>query len=341
MDGITDTVFRTIVKKYGNPDIMYTEFSSVEGICHGATALLRDFLYEKSQRPIIAQIFGKTPQSFYQTAILLCELGFDGIDLNMGCSAKNVANSGSGAALIETPKLAQKIVNATKKGVEDWINGKNLNDCVDITDKIRDEIKNRKSKLPAKYKDKREIPVSVKTRIGVDEIVTTDWINTLLETKPAAIAVHGRTLKQAYTGKANWEEIAKAAELAKNSETIILGNGDVKSRQDAEDKAKQFGVDGVLIGRAVFGNPFVFQKKADNGPSADNKKSKIFQIALEHAKLFEQTYQNNQKYTFLPMRKHLAWYVKGIEGAAKIRSELVRTNSSEEVEVIFKNYGLM
>ena len=116
MNGVTDHAFRHIQKRHGNPMLLFTEFTSVDGICAGASALLKDFLYDESQRPIVAQIYGRIPGNFYQTAILLCQLGFDGIDINMGCPAKSVANSGAGAGLIRTPKLAQEIVRATKRG---------------------------------------------------------------------------------------------------------------------------------------------------------------------------------------------------------------------------------
>ena len=132
MDGLTDHPFRHIQKKYGNPTIMYTEFTSVEGVCHGATQLLKDFLFDETQRPLIAQIYGTTPSYFRQTAILLCQLGFDGIDINMGCPVKNVAHSGAGAALIKTPRLAQEIIAATKQGVINWQNGMREKDCPDL-----------------------------------------------------------------------------------------------------------------------------------------------------------------------------------------------------------------
>lgn len=126
MDGVTDAAMRHITKKYGNPDFMVTEFTSADGIVHGVTKLLRDFYYTDNQRPIIAQIFGANPGKFYTAAIICCALGFDGIDINMGCPADSAAKKGGGAALIKTPLLAQQIVRAVKQGVEDWTNGKTL-----------------------------------------------------------------------------------------------------------------------------------------------------------------------------------------------------------------------
>ncbi len=129
MDGISNHPFRHIQKKYGNPDLVYTEFTSVEALCHGDWRWLRNFLYDESQRPLIAQIYGRTPKYFRQVAIMLCELGFDGIDINMGCPAKTVANGGCGAALIRTPDCAQAIIQATKEGVQDWCNGATTATC--------------------------------------------------------------------------------------------------------------------------------------------------------------------------------------------------------------------
>ena len=333
MDGVTDAAFRQITKKYGAPDIMYTEFTNVEGLCHGATQLLKPLIYHEAERPIIAQIFGKTPKYFRQVAVLLCELEFDGIDINMGCPAKNVAQHGSGAALIQTPQLAQEIIKETKAGVQDFQNGKRIRDCVDLKKLLKKSPNLNKKKSELKN---NEVPVSVKTRIGYDKPVTKDWITTLLETQPAAIALHGRTLKQGYSGSANWEQIGLAAQLTKKTKTLILGNGDVNDRQEAEAKAKQYGVDGVLIGRAAFGNPYVFQSVIPH-PVAGS----LAKLAYEHARLYEQIFASQEKYSFLPIRKHLGWYINGIEHAKEIRIKLMQTNSAQEVESVFHEFNLI
>ncbi len=337
MDGVTDQPYRHIQRKYGNLDIIYTEFTNVEGICHGATTLLKDFLFDETQRPIVAQIYGKTPEYFRQTAIILCELGFDGIDINMGCPAKSVDHSGSGAALIKTPKLAQEIIKASKQGVQDYLNGQRVKDCSDITTEISEVVKKRHGLLPKEYQKARDIPVSVKTRIGYSTPVVEEWISTLLEMDPAAIAVHGRTLKQQYSGDANWDEIKKAADLCHQTNTIILGNGDIKTLKDINEKVKKYDVDGVLVGRASFGNPFVFVENQDQDNGDVNKD--IFKVALEHCKLFEETYSSGLRYNFLPMRKHLGWYVRSIPNAKVVRADLFKTNSSKEVEAVFKKWG--
>jgi len=335
MDGITDSSFRYIQKKYGSPDVIYTEFATVEGLCRNAIRPLDDLIFDESQRPIVAQIYGKTPDFFRQTAIMVCELGFGGVDINMGCPAKNVAHSGSGAALIQTPELAQAIVKATQIGVEEWVNGKTVNDCPDISARIKKQVKLRHQALPTKYQQHSAIPVSIKTRIGYSQPSIDTWLPTLLETKPAVIAVHGRTLKQQYGGQADWSMIAKAKEIAKDSGTLILGNGDVKDYHQATELCTKYNLDGVLIGRHACGNPFVFKS-----PNMDDHIS-IFIVALDHATKHEAGCQNQNPHSFMPMRKHLSWYIKGISQASEIRAQLVTTNSALEVASIFEKYGLL
>ena len=335
MDGVTDHPYRFIQKKYGQPDVIYTEFATVEGFCRGAKKVLDSFLYDETQRPIVAQIYGTTPSFFRETAVALCQMGFDGIDINMGCPAKSVAHSGAGASLIKTPTLAKKIFQAVKNGVKDWQAGQTVENCSDITEELVKIIKKRSQQLPQKYQQhNRIVPITIKTRIGFDLKVTEKWIEHLLTIKPATIAIHGRTLRQGYSGEADWEEIGKAVKIAQGSDTIILGNGDVHNRNQALAKIKQYGVNGVLIGRSTFGNPWVFlNQEADIYTRA--------KVAIEHSLLFEKTFKNKENYRFLPMRKHLGWYIKGVAKAAKIRKELMQTKNAEEVKKILKNYQLV
>ncbi len=357
MDAISDHPFRFIQKKYGNPAIVYTEFTSVEGLCHGDWLAMRNFLYDESQRPIIAQIYGRTPDHFRQVAIMLCELGFDGIDINMGCPAKTVANGGAGAGLIRTPDCAQAIIEATKAGVAEWRNGATTANCTKFLARFSQYVADLHEQLPAAYAQRRLIPVSVKTRIGYEAAEVDEWIPRLLAAEPAAIALHGRTLRQAYKGQADWEMIARAAELASATPTLLLGNGDVTSRTDAESRAATYGLDGVLIGRASFGNPFIFQpdqmlsaaSQADNSqlvseqaalsPERQEKlafRQRLLGIAIDHARLYEATFRPYERYHFAAMRKHLGWYIKDFAGASYIRARLMQTNSSQEVEVLLQ-----
>jgi len=333
MDGVSDQPFRFIQKKYGKPDLVFTEFVSVEGLCHSAEMLLDHLLYDSSQKPIVAQLYGKTPDFFRQAATLVCQLGFDGIDINMGCPAKNVAAHGSGAALIQTPKLAQAIISATKLGVIDWQNGKSASDCPDFSARIISQVKPRIKSI--KVDRKKVLPVSIKTRIGYSSPKIETWLPILLETLPAAVTIHGRTLKQGYSGQADWEEIARGAAVPRAADTLILGNGDIQSRSQALEYAKKYQVDGILIGRASFGNPYVFR-------SEDDKVSiSLPQIALEHALIFEKTFSQKAKYSFLPMRKHLGWYIRGQNKAKEIRTALMNSQNSTDVEKILKRYSLI
>lgn len=343
MDGVSDFPFREINKKYGQMDLVFTEFANVEGICRsGNLGLLRHFDFSEQQRPLIAQIFGKTPAYFKQVAILLCELGVDGVDINMGCPAPTVASHGSGAALIKTPKLAQEIVRAVQAGVKEWADGATIKTCPDLPDHLTQAVQDKQAKFGLKPASRQKIPtVSVKTRMGYHEEEVAGWLPYLIETAPAAISLHGRTLKQSYSGLANWEAIGRAATLVKrsNPEIIFLGNGDVMDYEAAVEKVQTYGVDGVLIGRASFGKPFVFLPQAEREEFLKNHN--LFAIALEHAKLYEATYQTLEKYHFLPMRKHLAWYARGVPGAAAIRSELVRSDNASTVEEILRRYQLI
>jgi len=338
MSGITDHPYRHIQKKYGPPALLYTEFTAVERIDYGDADLLKDFLYDESQRPIIGQIYGNTPHHFRRMALLLCELGFDGIDINMGCPSKSIVHRGSGAGLIRTPDLARQILAETKAGVEDWRSGASLRDDRKTPRHLVAEVEARHERLPAFARERRAIPVSVKTRIGYEEPEVEHWISTLLEEEPAALALHGRTLRQAYAGHADWQAIGRAAELARAAGVPILGNGDVRSLADAEQRVRTFGLDGALIGRASYGNPFVFRQTQAGGPDPVADSRALLHIALEHAHLYEESFGHRKRYYFLPMRKHLSWYIRGLPSASHLRRELVEVKSLAEASSILRNY---
>ena len=316
MDGVTDAAMRFVTASIAKPSIMFTEFTSAEGIRAGASRLMKDFMYSELERPVIAQIFGSDPDAFYLSSLVVCALGFDGIDINMGCPAKSVAERGCGAGLINTPKLAAQIIASVKQGIVDYNSGIKLEETplpIEITAHTRQ----------FSYQPKI-IPVSVKTRIGYDQPQTRDWIGFLLEQNLAAISLHGRTLRQHYTGFADWDQIALAAELARSASTVLLGNGDIKSHAQATNYIKQYQLDGVLIGRAALGNPWVF---SGHTPSPREK----LDTAVFHAQTYEQMFPGQ---SFLPVRKHLSWYAHGFPGAANIRIQLVQANSAAEVTQI-------
>lgn len=298
MDGVTDAPMRYITAKYGKPDVVFTEFVSVEGITHGAKRLMRDFKFDEVERPVVAQIFGGDPKAFLEVSKLIVRMGFDGVDINMGCPARKVAGRGEGAGLIRNPELAAEIIAAVKAGVSQ---------CHSATGEI--------------------VPVSVKTRIGYDEADPTWW--KFLSTQGlAAVTIHGRTFRQLYQGSADWEAIGEAAKIIKSDKTIFLGNGDVETRQKAEELSIKYGTDGVLIGRGAQGNPWVFDPKV-KGIGVKDK----LMVALEHARKFEEIFPQDR---FFIMRKHLAWYARGFDGASELRQKLVLTNSANEVEKILR-----
>ncbi len=336
MDGVTDSPNRHIQKKYGHPDIIFTEFTSVEGITHGSHSFFKELDFDETQRPIIAQLFGTDPDAFYQATIVVAALGFDGVDINMGCPAKNVAHRGAGAGLIRNPDLATEIIYQTKKATQDWHNGISLQKaCPNIKAKFIRKIEEQHLHLPKKYQNRILLPVSVKTRIGYDHNQVETWIPHLIKSNPVAISLHGRTLNQYYSGSADWQAIKQASTFINESGIIFLGNGDIKDINDGKIKASEYSTNGFLIGRACFGNPYIFSEKiAENAKSLPN-------IAVEHSQLYEKFMSKFEKYSFLPMRKHLAWYISGVNHASKIRSELVQSRSSMEVETILNKYKLI
>ena len=314
MADVTDVAFRRIIAKYGKtkngaPYVTFTEFVSCDGLCSaGQKNLLPILKYTEKERPIVAQVFGAKPENFYQSAKLIKKLGFDGIDINMGCPDKKVLKQGAGAALINNPKLAQEIIRQTKKG-----SGK--------------------------------MPVSVKTRIGYDKYDKKEfkkWLTALLECEPAAITIHTRTKKEMSLVPARWDIIAEAVKIRneffgdKKDKTLILGNGDIRNIADAEEKAKTFGVDGVMIGRAVFGNPWLFAKTK----KVISIKEKL-SILLEHAKLFEKINPPaGGGRNFNVMKKHFKSYVSGFPGAKELRIKLMACKNAKETEKIILAFPL-
>jgi tRNA-dihydrouridine synthase len=347
MDGVTDASFRLMAARHGGPDIIVTEFVNVDAAIHAPQTLIRDFTYSEIERPIIAQIYGNNPDLFYRAAHVVCELGFDGLDINMGCPAKNVAASGSGAALIRTPELARAIIRAARQGIEDWCLGQTLED-LGLRQKLIETIRSSNHQRSGRKQpeERRLIPLSIKTRIGYDEIVVEKWILNLLAENPVAITIHGRTLKQGYKGDADWDAIARAVRIAEEFPTLILGNGDLQAMGDVFRRVCQCGVDGVLLGRAAQGNPWIFQAK-DNLKRALRFEAPVpdtplplsledrFRLILEHARHYESYVQIRN---FVGMRKHLIWYCRDFRGAAELRSKMVRVNSSADVEHCLQEY---
>lgn len=344
MDGITDAPFRYITAKHGGPDVTLTEFVNIQSALYSPHTLIKDFTYSEIERPVVAQIYGKTPELFYKVAQVVCELGFDGLDINMGCPAKNVAASGCGAALIRTPELAREIIRAAKAGIADWQGGQSLAGA-GLPGELLDQIEAAKARTGRATRERCAIPLSVKTRLGYDRIIVEEWLSTLLQEGLAAVSLHGRTLDQGYKGQADWQAIERAVKLARGSGSLILGNGDVKDLHDARRRILATGVDGVLIGRSAQGAPWLFRNKhAVKQPydSADEffqqptvSLAERFQIVMEHGEFFERF---NGVSRFMAMRKHLTWYCRDFRGAAEMRGQMTRASSAAEVRNILTRF---
>ncbi|EKD92459.1 MAG: hypothetical protein ACD_28C00429G0002 [uncultured bacterium] len=336
MDGVTEASFRYMmaktrteaVPKAQNPCVIFTEFTNVEGLDHGAIKMLPAFLFHELERPIVGQIYGVDPEAFYRATLLLASLDFDGVDLNMGCPAAKVAKQGSGAGLIRTPKLAQELIRVCQKAAHDWSNGITLEEGGVHPDLI--EVAHTMRHKPLETLERRLLPISVKTRIGYDTVVARDWVSTLLETAPATITLHGRTLKQMYTGKANWEVIGEMAVLVKASGvgTGLWGNGDIESMAEAEAKINDYGVEGVLVGRGALGNPWFFQEKI---PTV----KEVLGAAIEHSEYRE---KELPELPFAPIRKHLLWYCKDFPNAKELRMKLCGAANAGEVRGVIEDF---
>lgn len=336
MDGITDEAFRLVQTKIAKPDLMFTEFVSAEGISRGGIKLYDTLLFSPEECPIIGQLFGKDPESFYKSAIILCELGFDGVDINMGCPAKTVTQHGSGASLIAKPDLAIDIIQSVKRGINDWFSGKTKITDLGLNKKTLDVIKrNQKyskiiSNKNVSLSSRGDVDLStegfrptlsVKTRLGITESIVDTWIPILLDQDLDFLTIHGRTLKQAYAGVANWEEIKKVVNLAKNTKTKIFGNGDIQNRQQGIEYCQKYGVDGVLIGRAATGNPWCF----NNYITTPSEK---FSAMLLHSQIFQEVFPHRQ---FDSLRKHFLLYTKNLSNAKSLRMKLIRLKTVKEL----------
>lgn len=329
MDGVTDAAFREITAQISHPDCMFTEFVTVEGVSRGAVRPLEAFMYGASERPIIAQVYGIEVAAFTTLAQIVAALGFDGLDINMGCPAKKVVHRGAGAGLITNPELAAQIIAAARAGLDQWENGMAI-DAIAVPAKVLKRIKEYRARAGVTDEQTRShLPLSVKTRIGYDTPVIDEWFGFLATQPVDMITIHGRTLKQQYTGEAAWDQIATAARVIKqqNPTCVVVGNGDIKSVAQAKEYAKKYGVDGVLIGRAALGNPWVL---TDHIPTVEERKA----TAIAHARLFAELYPPQ---AFSAFRRHLAAYIKHMPSASTLRGQLMQATDAASVERILNS----
>lgn len=292
MEDVTDTVFRRVIQKCGAPDIYFTEFTNVEGLRSvGRPKVDHRLRFTNHEQPLIAQIWGDKPENYYSVAQELVEMGFAGIDINMGCPVRKKVKRGACSGLINFPDHASEIIKATQEGAAG------------------------------------RIPVSVKTRCGVSQWVTEAWISHLLNHDLAAITVHGRIAKEMSHFPARWDQIGLAVQLRNQlaPQTKIIGNGDVVSYQDGLDKVRQYGLDGVMVGRGIFKNPWIF----DPNINPDHKSlDERMDLLIYHVELFQQTWGKSKNFHLL--KKFFKIYVHGLSNAAELRDQLVRVENYQE-----------
>lgn len=291
MDDVTDTVFRQIVAGCAKPDLFFTEFVNVDGLqSPGRPKLMHKLVFSKKEKPIIAQIWGLNPENFYKTVKELAEMGFDGVDLNMGCPVKTVIKNGACAALMNNRSLAEEIIDAAREGAG-------------------------------------ALPVSVKTRVGFTT-VDMGWIEFLLSKKLNMLSIHARTVKQLSKVPADWGSIGQARELrdSLSPSTLIVGNGDVMDRRQGQDMAEKHGLDGIMIGRGVFHDPFVFAK---NSPWKNYDRQARLDLFKKHIMLYAKTYQHGER-RFEILRKFCKVYINGFEGASELRAEFMKLQISQK-----------
>lgn len=309
-----------------NNFVTWTEFVSADGLAlappEGKEKLMADLKYTEEERPIVAQLFTGYPEYMEGAAKLCADLGFDGIDINMGCPVQKIAKQGAGSAMILNPDNAKEVLRAARRAAGD-------------------------------------VPVSVKTRIGYHTDEIESWIPAILEENPAVLTVHLRTRKEMSKVPAQWEKLARIVELRDqlSPETLILGNGDVLSVEDGRRKAELSGADGVMIGRALFGNPWFFHPtrrlptKLTALPTHGVDRDTIIedetieegieyvtlperlQVMVEHTKLFVELLPHKN---FAVMKKHFKAYVHGFPKASELRNQLMSTNTPEEVAAVVK-----
>ena len=297
MADVTDVSFRAMFAKYGRPDVFWTEFVSADGLCSpGREQLKVDLLFEEGQRPIVAQLFTGNPKNMYAAGILAKELGFDGLDINMGCPDRKIEKQGCGCDMIRNPKTAVAVIEAAIQ---------------------------------------TGLPVSVKTRIGYNKDEIDSWVPTLLQTNIVALSVHLRTRKEMSKVPAHWEAMSRIVALRDTlaPKTLLIGNGDVVDRADGERKARESGCDGIMIGRGIFGNPWIFSKTTSRDTLPIRER---LRVAVEHTKLFEKKLPTK---SFNLMKKHYKAYVEGFAGAKELRMKLMEeAQNATDVERIVQTF---
>lgn len=304
MDDVTDTAFRRVVADCAEPDLFFTEFVNVDGLqSPGRARLLKKLRLTGSEKTLVAQLWGLNPENFRKTAEQIADgtfarefglpegVNFVGIDLNMGCPAKSEVKSGACAALIKNPELAVRIIKATQEGAG-------------------------------------HLPVSVKTRLGFNEI-DFSWHELLLHQNLSMLTIHGRTRKEMSKVPAHWDDIGHVRELRDRiaPQTLIVGNGDVESRRQGEELAKKYSLDGIMIGRGVFHDPYIF---AGQSPWSHITRQERIALYIKHVKLFAETWHAQDR-PVVTLNKFCKIYINGFDGAKELREKLMNAGSAAEL----------
>ena len=298
MEDVTDIVFRHVVSEAARPDVFFTEFTNTESFCHpeGIHSVRGRLTFSEDEQPMVAHIWGDKPEHFREMSIGMAEMGFKGIDLNIGCPVANVASKGKGSGLILRPETAAEIIQASKAG---------------------------------------GLPVSVKTRLGYYDIDEwKDWLKHVFEQDIANLSIHLRTRKEMSKVDAHWELIAAIKQMRDDiaPDTLLTINGDIPDRKTGLELAEKYGIDGVMIGRGIFHNPYAFEKE----PREHTSKELLGLLRL-HLSLFDK-YSKEESRLFKPLRRFFKIYVRGIRGASELRHQLMQTNTTDEARALLDDF---
>ncbi|MDT4051391.1 tRNA dihydrouridine synthase [Staphylococcus arlettae] len=298
MEDVTDIVFRHVVSEAARPDVFFTEFTNTESFCHpeGIHSVRGRLTFSEDEQPMVAHIWGDKPEHFREMSIGMAEMDFKGIDLNMGCPVANVASKGKGSGLILRPETAAEIIQASKAG---------------------------------------GLPVSVKTRLGYYDIDEwKDWLKHVFEQDIANLSIHLRTRKEMSKVDAHWELIAAIKQMRDDiaPDTLLTINGDIPDRKTGLELAEKYGIDGVMIGRGIFHNPYAFEKE----PREHTSKELLGLLRL-HLSLFDK-YSKEESRLFKPLRRFFKIYVRGIRGASELRHQLMQTNTTDEARALLDDF---
>lgn len=295
MEAVTDVVFRHVVAYAARPDIFFTEFTNASSYCSpkGIHSTRGRLTFTPDEQPMVAQIWGSKPEEFAEMARGLRAMGYRGIDINMGCPDKSVVKNGAGSGLIRTPEVAAELIKAAKEG---------------------------------------GLPVSVKTRLGYS---STDewkpWLEHLLRQDIVNLTIHLRTRKEMSKVDAHFELIPEIKKLRDEiaPQTLLTINGDIRDRQHGEELVQKYGVDGIMIGRGVFHNPFAFETEKH-----EHSREELLSLLSLQLDLFDQYSEELEPRKFEPLKRFFKIYVRDFAGASELREQLMHTKSTEEVRAI-------